>query len=204
MIRISIPFLFMIYDSSSIPISDFCICSYFRIFHIFTNLLYTKNLTNLTNLTILQILQPYKPYNLTGNVSTHFYFVQLAQVEVHFSVWPAQDSNWKNDISQLRNGLFHSVRGQSEMMAWNRVNRQKIKRTHRSRSFWSPRRCSQSIKRFTSHSAHSPLCTSSWWIASRRWCIAAATDSTALSYSRIVWIDWPARAPSLLRSRSAR
>ena len=59
MIRISIPFLFMIYDSSSIPISDFCICSYFRIFHIFTNLLYTKNLTNLTNLTILQILQPY-------------------------------------------------------------------------------------------------------------------------------------------------
>ena len=74
MIRISIPFLFMIYDSSSIPISDFCICSYFRIFHIFTNLLYTKNLTNLTNLTILQILQPYKPYNLTGNVSTHFLF----------------------------------------------------------------------------------------------------------------------------------
>ena len=59
MIRISIPFLFMIYDSSSIPISDLCICSYFRIFHIFTNLLYTKNLTNLTNLTILQILQPY-------------------------------------------------------------------------------------------------------------------------------------------------
>ena len=59
MIRISIPFLFMIYDSSSIPISDFCICSYFRIFHIFTNPLYTKNLTNLTNLTILQILQPY-------------------------------------------------------------------------------------------------------------------------------------------------
>ena len=59
MIRISIPFLFMIYDSSSIPISDFCICSYFRIFHIFTNLLYAKNLTNLTNLTILQILQPY-------------------------------------------------------------------------------------------------------------------------------------------------
>ena len=59
MIRIRIPFLFMIYDSSSIPISDFCICSYFRIFHIFTNLLYTKNLTNLTNLTILQILQPY-------------------------------------------------------------------------------------------------------------------------------------------------
>ena len=59
MIRISIPFLFMIYDSSSIQISDFCICSYFRIFHIFTNLLYTKNLTNLTNLTILQILQPY-------------------------------------------------------------------------------------------------------------------------------------------------
>lgn len=59
MIRISIPFLFMIYDSSSIPISDFCICSYFQIFHIFTNLLYTKNLTNLTNLTILQILQPY-------------------------------------------------------------------------------------------------------------------------------------------------
>ena len=59
MIRVSIPFLFMIYDSSSIPISDFCICSYFRIFHIFTNLLYAKNLTNLTNLTILQILQPY-------------------------------------------------------------------------------------------------------------------------------------------------
>ena len=59
MIRISIPFLFMIYDSSSIPISDFCICSYFQIFHIFTNPLYTKNLTNLTNLTILQILQPY-------------------------------------------------------------------------------------------------------------------------------------------------
>ena len=59
MIRISIPFLFMIYDSSSIPISDFCTCSYFQIFHIFTNLLYTKNLTNLTNLTILQILQPY-------------------------------------------------------------------------------------------------------------------------------------------------
>ena len=59
MIRISIPFLFMIYDSSSIPISDFCLCSYFRIFYIFTNLLYTKNLTNLTNLTILQILQPY-------------------------------------------------------------------------------------------------------------------------------------------------
>ena len=60
MIRISIPFLFMIYDSSSIPISDFCICSYFRIFHIFTNLLYTKNLTNLTNLTTLQTLQPYR------------------------------------------------------------------------------------------------------------------------------------------------
>ena len=59
MIRISIPFLFMIYDSSSIPISDLCICSYFQIFHIFTNLLYTKNLTNLTNLTTLQILQPY-------------------------------------------------------------------------------------------------------------------------------------------------
>lgn len=59
MIRISIPFLFMIYDSSTNHISDFCIDSYFRIFHIFTNLLYTKNLTNLTNLTTLQILQPY-------------------------------------------------------------------------------------------------------------------------------------------------
>lgn len=68
MIRISIPFLFMIYDSSSIPISDFCIYSYFRIFHIFTNLLYTKNLTNLTNLTILQ---SYKSYNLTTYSSTN-------------------------------------------------------------------------------------------------------------------------------------
>ena len=74
MIRISIPFLFMIYDSSSIPISDFCICSYFRIFHIFTNLLYTKNLTNLTNLTILQILQTLQPIRrrMSYNVSAHF------------------------------------------------------------------------------------------------------------------------------------
>lgn len=60
-------------------------------------------------------------------MSTHFYFVQLAQVEGHFSVRPAQDSNWKNDISQLRNGLFHSVQSQSEIWNGNRVNRQNKK-----------------------------------------------------------------------------
>ena len=74
MIRISIPFLFMIYDSSSIPISDFCICSYFRIFHIFYKPpIYEKSYKsyksyNLTNLTTLQPIRRRMSYN----VSTHF------------------------------------------------------------------------------------------------------------------------------------
>lgn len=66
MIRISIPFLFMIYDSSSIPISDFCICSYFRIFHIFLQTSYIRKI-----LQTLQILQSYKSYNLTTYSSTN-------------------------------------------------------------------------------------------------------------------------------------
>lgn len=40
-------------------------------------------------------------------------------------------------------------RGQSEMMEWKPCEPSKIKRTHRSRSFWSLRRRSQSVQRFT-------------------------------------------------------
>ena len=144
-------------------------------------------------------------------MSTHFYFVQLAQVERHFSVRPAQDSNWKNDISQLRNGLFHSVQAPIRDMEWKPCEPSKIKRTHRSRSFWLPRRRSQASLAFTRSQAslaftrcghHSLL--PRMLMTFRRCCIAAAMDSTALSYCRMVGIDWPARAPSLLRSRSAR
>ena len=61
-------------------------------------------------------------------------------------------SNWKNDISQLRNGLFHTVLRPSRPVRNDGLEPcepSKIKRTHRSRSFWLLRRRSQAILAFT-------------------------------------------------------
>lgn len=60
MISIVVPFLFMIYDSSSNQISDFCIFTFFRNLPFLQTPIYPTDLTNLTNLTDftnLQILQ---------------------------------------------------------------------------------------------------------------------------------------------------
>lgn len=103
----------------------------------FVNPLYIKNLTNLTNLTTLQTLQPYR------------FLCGLHGEGPSFLCGSHAGSNWKNDISQLRNGSFHSVRGQSEVMEWKPCEPSKIKRTHRSRSFWLSRRRSQASLAFT-------------------------------------------------------
>ena len=63
MIRIVVPFLFMIYDSSSNQIYDFCIFTFFQNLTFLQTPLYIPQ-----TLQILQILQILQSYNLTDNV----------------------------------------------------------------------------------------------------------------------------------------
>ena len=69
MIRIVVPFLFMIYDSSSNQIYDFCIFTFFQNLTFLQTPIYPTNLTNLTDLTDFTILQSYRQCAGTSRTS---------------------------------------------------------------------------------------------------------------------------------------
>ena len=186
----------MIRYSSSVHKSDWECSSKSVQGSLFVNPLYIKNLTNLTNLTTLQTLQPYRQC-----VDTFLFCAACTGGEASFR---ATCTGFK-----LEKWHFPTTEGLVPLgpepirdMAWKPCELSKIKRTHRSRSFWSPRRRSQASLAFTRCGHHSLL--PRMLMTFRRCCIAAAMDSTASSNCRMVGIDWPARAPSLLRSRSIR
>lgn len=125
----------------------------------FVNPIYIKNLTNLTNLTTLQTLQPYR-FLCRVPKGPHAYLCTLhkgrlpAPCGLHeicsfSSLLHAFQSNWKTElfVPHFGSGLHgpEPVRG----LEWKPCEPSKIKRTHRSRSFWLPRRRSQASLAFT-------------------------------------------------------
>ena len=186
----------MIRYSSSVHKSDWECSSKSVRGSFFVNPLYIKNLTNLTNLTTLQTLQPYRQcvdtFLFCAACTGGGAFFRATCTGFKLEKWHFPTTEWLVPLGPepIRNDGLEPCEPS------------KIKRTHRSRSFWLPRRRSQASSAFTLRGHHSLL--PRMLMTFRRCCIATATDSTASSYCRMVGIDWPARAPSLLRSRSIR
>ena len=124
----------------------------------FVNPLYIKNLTNLTNLTTLQTLQPYRQC-----VDTFLFcaacigggaFFRATCTGFKLEKWHFPTTEWLVPLGPepVRNDGLEPCEPS------------KIKRTHRSRSFWLPRRRSQSIQRFTvtQSTAHSAGPAGGW------------------------------------------
>lgn len=103
----------------------------------FVNPLYIKNLTNLTNLTTLQTLQPYR--FLCGlHGEGPLIFVRVAR-RFKLEKWHFPTTEWLVPLGPdpIRNDGLEPCEPS------------KIKRTHRSRSFWLPCRRSQASLAFT-------------------------------------------------------
>ena len=139
----------------------------------FVNPLYIKNLTNLTNLTTLQTLQPYR-FLCRVPKGPHAYLCTLhkgrlpAQCGLHeicsfSSLLRAFQSNWEAQFWKRNPACLHGSRPVRND-GLEPCEPSKIKRTHRSRSFWLPRRRSQSIQRFTvtQSTAHSAGPAGGW------------------------------------------
>ena len=109
---------------------------------LFVNPLYIKNLTNLTNLTTLQTLQPYRQCvdillfcaACTGGGA----FFRATCTGFKLEKWHFPTTEWLVPLGSrpVRNDGLEPCEPS------------KIKRTHRSRPFWSPRRRSADITRF--------------------------------------------------------
>ena len=108
----------------------------------FVNPLYIKNLTNLTNLTTLQTLQPYRQC-----VDTFLFcaacigggaFFRATCTGFKLEKWHFPTTEWLVPLGPepIRDDGLEPCEPS------------KIKRTHRSRSFWLPRRRSAGITRF--------------------------------------------------------
>ena len=115
----------------------------------FVNPLYIKNLTNLTNLTTLQTLQPYR-FLCRVPKGPHAYLCTLhkgrlpAQCGLHeicsfSSLLRAFQSNWEAQFWKRNPACLHGSRPVRND-GLEPCEPSKIKRTHRSRSFWLPRR----------------------------------------------------------------
>lgn len=153
----------------------------------FVNPLYIKNLTNLTNLTTLQTLQPYRQcvdtFLFCAACTGGGAFFHATCTGFKLEKWHFPTTEWLVPLGSrpVRNDGLEpcepsKIKGPTEA---------------------GPFGCRVAAARH-----HSLLPRMS--MTFRRCCIAAAMDSTASSYCRMVGIDWPARAPSLLRSRSIR
>ena len=109
----------------------------------FVNPLYIKNLTNLTNLTTLQTLQPYRQcvdtFLFCAACTGGWAFFRATCTGFKLEKWHFPTTEWLVPLGPepVRNDGLEPCEPS------------KIKRTHRSRSFWLPRRRSQSVQRFT-------------------------------------------------------
>ena len=133
----------MIRYSSSVHKSDWECSSKSVRGSLFVNPLYIKNLTNLTNLTTLQTLQPYRQC-----VDTFLFcaacigggaFFRATCTGFKLEKWHFPTTEWLVPLGP------EPIRD----MEWKPCEPSKIKRTHRSRSFWLPRRRSQASLAFT-------------------------------------------------------
>ena len=133
----------MIRYSSSVHKSDWECSSKSVRGSLFVNPLYIKNLTNLTNLTTLQTLQPYRQcvdtFLFCAACTGGGAFFRATCTGFKLEKWHFPTTEWLVPLGSrpIRN---------DGLEPWEPS---KIKRTYRSRSFWLPRRRSQSIQRFT-------------------------------------------------------
>ena len=95
---------------------------------------------NLTNLTTLQAMCRHILFCVGCTGRAPHFCAGRTQVQIGKMTFP------NYGIACSTRSWDH--RGQSEMMEWKPWEPSKIKRTHRSRSFWSPRRRSQSSSAF--------------------------------------------------------
>ena len=129
--------------SSSVHKSDWECSSKSVLGSLFVNPLYIKNLTNLTNLTTLQTLQPYRQcvdtFLFCAACTGGGAFFRATCTGFKLEKWHFPTTEWLVPLGP------EPIRD----MEWKPCEQSKIKRIHRSRSFWLPRRRSQSISLFT-------------------------------------------------------
>ena len=130
----------MIRYSSSVHKSDWECSSKSVRGSFFVNPLYIKNLTNLTNLTTLQTLQPYRQcvdtFLFCAACTGGGAFFRATCTGFKLEKWHFPTTEWLVPLGSrpIRNDGLEPCEPS------------KIKRTHRSRSFWLPRRRSQSAQ----------------------------------------------------------
>lgn len=129
--------------SSSVHKSDWECSSKSVLGSLFVNPLYIKNLTNLTNLTTLQTLQPYRQcvdtFLFCAACTGGGAFFRATCTGFKLEKWHFPTTEWFVPLGSrpVRNDGLEPCEPS------------KIKRTHRSRSFWLPRRRSQASLAFT-------------------------------------------------------
>ena len=133
----------MIRYSSSVHKSDWECSSKSVRGSFFVNPLYIKNLTNLTNLTTLQTLQPYRQcvdtFLFCAACTGGGAFFRATCTGFKLEKWHFPTTEWLVPLGP----------GANQRFGMETVGTVKNKRTHRSRSFWSPRRRSQASLAFT-------------------------------------------------------
>lgn len=187
----------MIRYSSSVHKSDWECSSKSVRGSFFVNPLYIKNLTNLTNLTTLQTLQPYRQC-----VDTFLFCAACTGGEAFFRAtctgfklekWHFPTTEWLVPLGP----------GANQRYGMETVWTVKNKKDPPKQVLFGCRVAAARHHSLLPAARHHSLLPR-MLMTFRRCCIAAAMDSTASSNCRMVGIDWPARAPSLFRSRSIR